>query len=350
MVEIRSKPLLYVMAWVALMFNVMFFVVVIGGYPLTGDAPRYEFRRTCMGSEITILIYSDDPALAKRAADAAFDRVQSLDKVLSDYDPESELMRLCDHAGGPPVKVSDDLLRVLKTAIDWAERSDGAFDPTIGPLVRQWRRARRERKLPNPENLATARKLVGWRKLHLDEATHAARLDLPGMRLDLGGIAKGDAAQEALKVLREHKITHALVAAAGDIAAGEPPPGSEGWRVELRPLGPADPSPPHVVHLVNQAASTSGDAERYVEIDGVRYSHIVDPRTGLCLTERSGVSVLAADGASADALATACAVLGAEPGLKLVESTPGASAIFAGWEGQNVEIRRSTRLPPKMKD
>ena len=350
MVQIESKPLLYVMAWVALMFNAMFLVLVVSGQPLTRAATRHEYRRTCMGSEFTILIYSDDPKLAKDAAETAFARVEALNKILSDYDPDSELMRLCDRAGGPPVAVSDDLFRVLAASLDWAGRSGGAFDPTVGPVVRQWRRARRERKLPTPENLKAASKLVGWRNLTLDPVAKTACLALAGMKLDLGGIAKGFAAQEAVDMLKARGLDRSLVAAAGDIVAGEAPPGQAGWRVELRPLGPGDPTPPHVILLTNRSASTSGDAERYVEIDGVRYSHIVDPKTGLGLTRRSGVSVLAADGATADALATACVVLGGEEGSKLVEMTPSAASIFMNRTDRGVEIRRSDRLPAGLKD
>jgi thiamine biosynthesis lipoprotein len=281
-----------------------------------------------MGSEFKILLYTTDEATARRAWTAAFARVAVLNDVYSDYDPESELMRFCDRAGGPAVKVSDDLYHALELSLEMARRSAGAFDPTISPVGRLWRRARRDGKLPDPAKIAEARKLVDWTQLVLDPETHTARLMKPGMKLDLGGIAKGIAADEAMKVLKEHGITSALVAAAGDIVVLGAPPDADGWRIGVASVEKPDAPPEQFLVLKDAAVSTSGDAERFVEIDGQRYSHIVDPKTGVGVRDRASVTVVAPRGGTADALATAVYVLGPAQGGRLVDEIDGASSLF----------------------
>lgn len=288
---------------------------------------RFEFRQPHMGTEFKILLYSTTEADARRASDAAFARIAELNARLSDYDPESELMRLCERAGGAPVPVSRDLYRVLETARGVAARTRGAFDPTMGPVVKLWRRARRQHRLPDAEDLARARRLVDWRRIELNPRDGTARLAEPGMRLDLGGIAKGYAADEALRAMRERGVTRALVAAAGDIAVGDPPPDAEGWTIAIATPGQGEDSPPALV-LENRHVSTSGDAEQFVEIDGVRYSHIVDPRTGLGVRGRSSATVVGDDGATVDAVATALSVLGPEEGVALANEL-GLAALIA---------------------
>ena len=192
--------------------------------------------------------------------------------------------------------------------------------------------------------MAEARAAVGYRHLQLDHATHTARLLVPGMRLDLGGIAMGYAVDEAIAVLRARGIDRALVDASGDIGVGDSPPGKMGWTIGVVPLS-ADGTPSREILLANAAVATSGDAFQHVEIDGKRYSHIVDPRTGLGLTDRIGVAVIARDCLTADSLGTAVSVLGPKAGLALVEDTPGAAAFIVrpGDDGQ-VETFASARF------
>jgi thiamine biosynthesis lipoprotein len=281
-----------------------------------------------MGTTFRIVLYARDADQAGRAADAALARVAALDAALSDYRADSELMALCARAGGPPVEIGPDLSRVLAAAGQWAVRSGGAFDPTVGPLVRLWRRARRIGEMPDAAALARARSLVGFAKLEVDGAARTARLAEAGMQLDLGGIAKGDAADEAQAVLRAHGITRALVAAGGDVVVTGAPPGRRGWTVAVSLPAPLlDPALPPL-ELTDAAVSTSGDAEQFVVIDGVRYSHIVDPRTGLGLAGRSAAAVVARHGAAADALATAVSVMEPDAALALVEAA-GAAAWIA---------------------
>ncbi len=278
---------------------------------------RFEYTEPQMGVPFRIVLYAEDRARAEAAARAAFDRIAELNAILSDYDSDSELNRLCETSGsGRAVPVSDELWTVLARAQELARQTDGAFDVTVGPYVHLWRRARREQTLPDPGRLARARAAVGWQHLELDARQRTARLRVSRMRLDLGGIAKGYALDEALKVLAAHGIRRALVSGGGDLAVGEPPPGRTGWRIEVPPPEPAQ-GPTRFLLLRCAALATSGDLFQHVQIAGVRYSHIVDPRTGLGLTNRVQVTVIARDGMTADSLSTAISVLGPERGGKL---------------------------------
>jgi len=288
----------------------------------------FEFESKHMGTIFRIVSYADNAENAKKAADAAFARVAELDGIMSDYKQTSELMQLCKKFAtevGEPVKVSDDLFYVLQKAEEMSKKSDGTFDITVGPVVQLWRLARRTQELPDPKEFAAARTKVGYQKVKLDVARKTVQLTTPGMQLDLGGIAKGYAADEALKLLKEKfGISQALVGAYGDIACGDPPPGKEAWSVEIAPI--AKSQKVRTLSLANAAVSTSGDLEQFVVINGVRYSHIVDPKTGLGLTGQRSVTVVAPKGITADSMTKAVSILPTEQALKLVEDTPGAAA------------------------
>ena len=192
---------------------------------------------------------------------------------------------------------------------------------TLGPLTRLWRESRRARALPSADALASARRAAGFAHLHLDPARQTATLLRPGMALDLGGIAKGYAADAALDLLTRLGFPAAMVSASGDLALGDPPPGKRGWSIELAPFGDATATRTTLV-LAHAAVSTSGDAEQFVEIGGVRFSHIVDPATGLGLTRSVAVTVVARRATVADALATACSVLDPVAAQRLTDASP----------------------------
>jgi thiamine biosynthesis lipoprotein len=214
--------------------------------------------------------------------------------------------------------LSDDLWQVLDYSHQLSQQTDGAFDVTIGPLSKLWRRARRQNELPAAERIAEARASVGHQFLRLDRERKTAQLLRANMRLDLGGVAKGLAADEGLAAIKACGITQALVRASGDIAVGDPPPGQPGWRIAIAPLDPDDP-PTRFVRLANAAISTSGDSRQHLVVNGKRYSHIIDPRTGFGISGRTSVSVIAPRGMQADGLDTAISVLGPERGLDLLE-------------------------------
>jgi len=289
--------------------------LLIASASYAGELRLFEAVEPHMGTLIGISLYTRDEARAKAAFRAAFERIAEIDRTLSDYQPESELNRLCRSAVRTPVAVSDDLFRVLAASQELAGESEGAFDVTLGPVIRLWRQARRDRHLPSEAALREAADHSGYRKLHLDAAAHTVMLDQAGMQLDAGAIGKGFAADEALSVLQKLGIGRALVAASGDLAFGDPPPGKAGWKIGI-PGGGA-------LELRNAAVSTSGPTEQSVEIGGRRYSHIVDPATGVGLTEPVTVTVAARRGMDADSLATAISVLGRERGMALMEKRGG---------------------------
>lgn len=290
---------------------------------------RFDFSGPGMATTFRIACYAADRAMAEKAAAACFERIAQLHAVCTDYDPTSELMRLCAPEAVRPRIVSEDLFGVLERARALAVATDGAFNPACGHLSQLWRRTRRTGELPPPERVRRGLEAAArWREIRLDSTTREVTLPI-GTLLDLGGIAKGCAADACLRVLREHGIERAVVQAGGDTAVGKPPPGSEGWEIKLRTFTrPGDSDELRVLKLTNCAVSTSGDLYQFMEIHGVRYSHIVSPVTGLGLTQRIACSVIAADAATSDALATAMCVLGPELGQALADKL-GVQAIFA---------------------
>ena len=286
---------------------------------------RYEFKSAHMGTEFTIVLYAVDSPAASVAATAAFQRIAALENIMSDYQADSELNLLCEKPPGIPVPLSPELFDIFKRSEYVSKISDGAFDITVGPYVRLWRFSRKRKILPTSAELATARAAVGWQKLRVEARTRTATLLVPGMRLDLGGIAKGYAADQALKELRVRGISRALVAASGDIAVGDPPPREQGWKIGISGLKSNGSASTLMLH--NCGISTSGDVEQSIEMGGVRYSHIVSSVTGLGLTQRIQVTIVAPNATSTDGLATAVSVLGKEAGLRLVEKEAGTSAL-----------------------
>jgi thiamine biosynthesis lipoprotein len=296
--------------------------------PEPQNLSRFEFTSPHMGTLFKITLYSADKTSAASAAECAFQRVAELDGMMSDYQADSELMTLCDQPYGQPVRVSQELFAVLQQAQKFAELSDGAFDVTVGPYVRLWRFARKKKTLPTSKEIEAAGKAVGFRKLRLDPRRRTVTLLVPNMRLDLGGIAKGYAADQALHLLKARGIDRALVAASGDLAASRPPPGKDGWTVGITDIDVRDNQAGRTIRLQNAGISTSGDTEQYVEIGGNRYSHIVDPHTGLGLTNRVQVSIVARSSTATDALATTLSVMGAQRGLELIKKLPGTAAFI----------------------
>lgn len=259
-----------------------------------------------VGMPVRIVLHADTDSLARAAARAAFARIAELDNTFSDYRSQSEVRRM-EARAGEWVPVSADLFEVLGRSLAVAQLSEGAFDPTVAPVVALWREARKTKTLPSHARLDSARALVGWRRVRLDSVKRAVRLE-PGMRLDFGGIAKGYIINEARASLRRAGVSSMLIEAGGDIVVGSPPPGESGWRIDAR--NASSKFKERLLSVTDAAVSTSGPTVQFTEIDGKRYSHVVDPRTGLALTSSAVIHVLAKDPALADAVATALSVLG----------------------------------------
>ena len=287
---------------------------------------RHEFTEVHMGMPVRIVLHASDTETARAAARAAYARIARLEGYLSDYRPDSELRRL-QQRPGEWISLTTELFTVLATALQVARASDGSFDPTVGPLSVLWREARSRGTLPSTAAIDSARARTGWRKIALDRSRRAVRL-APGMQLDLGGIAKGFILQEALAVLRSHGTASALLEAGGDIAVGDAPPGRAGWRIETPHADAAVAA--HAAVLTNAAVATSGNSAQFVIIDGVRYSHVVDPVTGIGLTHDVHATVIAQDAALADALATALTVTGPDSAAGLLARFPDVIASVRG--------------------
>ncbi len=304
---------------------------------------RFEFTGVEMAVPVRIVLYAADQSAAKAASDAVLARFRQLNAVMSDYDPTSEVRQLSATSGsGRAVRVGDDLWRVLNRAKEISAQSGGAFDVTVGPLVRLWRRARRQEVLPSPERVAEAKAAVGYQAMQLDQAAQSVQLLHPDMWIDLGAIAKGDAVDQGLKILAKHGIRSALIDAGGDIGLGDAPPGRPGWVIGVAPLE-LDARPSMFLSLANIAIATSGDSWQFVEIEGRRYSHLVDPRTGVGLTDHSSVTVIAPDAITADGLASAVSVLGPTEGIKLIDSMKGTATFIVRAPGGRPETFRSAR-------
>lgn len=312
-------------------------ILLCGGCIIAEPAPpaRYEFTEPHMGTQVRVVFYARTPDQADQGRRAAFAVMKEVDDLMSDYKPDSDLSRLSAAAGRGPQKISRALYDVLESSLRTAALSDGTFDITVGPLVRLWRRSRKELRLPSPEDVAKARALVDHRKLRLDPAAGTAELLVPGMILDLGGIAKGYACDRAIAALKALGIESALVDAGGGMSLSAPPPGKPGWRIGM--LGDSS----RILQLSDCGVSTSGDIEQFVEIDGVRYSHIIDPATGLGLTNRAMATVVARDGLTSDALDTPVCILGAERGLAMIAAN-GADAWTQWIDGKK---RRRAETP-----
>ena len=278
----------------------------------------HTFRQIHMAMPVEITVWATSAQQAETAAKAAFAKIALVDRLMNDYVPESEISRLGDAAGQGPVKVSSEMLEVLQHARRAWELTGGAFDPTAAPVVVLWREATKTGKLPDPARLAAARELVGMDKVKIDASAGTAELTKPGMRLDFGGIAKGYACDLATAELRNHGLDVTYVQAGGDMVIGAAPPGSEGWEIDVPGQEP--------MFLKNTAASISGDTARFAMIDGVRYSHVVDPRTGMGVTSRQMAVVLGPSGLETDPLSTAGCVM--EPGAfkELIEKLDGFEA------------------------
>ena len=295
---------------------------------------RFEYSQGHMGVQVTLTVWARGEDGAREACIAAYKRIAQIDNVATDYRPDSELMRLCSKAGGEAVPVSDDLYIMLKRAKEVSELSRGAFDVTVGPYVALWREARRTGRFPPNSQLEAARALVGHDKIVLEPVNRTVQLKVPGMKLDLGGIAKGYAGDEALKVLKDQGVTSACYQAGGDIVLSDAPPNQPaGWQIDVVSEQPRRPS--QKMLLKNCAISTSGDTYQYVEIDGRRYSHIVDPRTGIGLTSTHLVTIIAPGtpdvhpGLTSDPLSKVASVLGPESKALIAAKYPNVKVRFA---------------------
>jgi thiamine biosynthesis lipoprotein len=289
---------------------------------------RFEYSLPRMGTMFRIEMYAADSVQASKAAEAAFARAEELEQIMSDYRADSELMRLAREGAAAPFPASSDLYDVLAKSLWVSELSHGLFDVSVGPLVDLWHAARKTGRLPDPGEIAKAKALVDYRNIELDPARHTVFLKRAGMLLDLGAIGKGYAADQMLAVLRSQGIDHAMVVAGGEVVVGEPPPGSSAWKVSIDTADADAGSPPCTLLLRTAAVSTSGDEHQFLEVNGHRYSHVINPATGWALEGESSTTVIARDSTTADSLGTAFSLMSVADGIRVAESLPGVSAFW----------------------
>ena len=279
------------------------------------ELQRFTFDRKLMGTACTITVYADNAKEARASAFAAFEEMSRLESVMSDYIqsyPDSELLQLAKFASEKPEdarEVSDDLWPVLVRSVKVHSATDGAFDITAKPFTNMWRTSRERKELPPKAAIDRMRPFVGMAHLELDTDNQRARLCKPGTWLDLGGIAKGYIVDRALDVLKQRGLTIAQVQAGGDMALGDAPPGLKGWPINVADFPKDDGETGLSFWHANGGVSVSGDAFRFVEIEGVRYSHVIDPRTGLGVTGSRYCCVMGPSAFATDAAATVGCIL-----------------------------------------
>jgi thiamine biosynthesis lipoprotein len=266
-----------------------------GGGPQSGpELLRLEKSAAAMGSTYSVELYGYDRVSMEAAADAALDEARDLDDLLSNYKPESQWSEVNQHAAERPVQVSPELFGLLSACVEYSRQSEGAFDITVGPLMKVWGFYKGTGHLPHRAQVAAALTKVGYRHIRLDRAAQTVRFDRPGVELDPGGIGKGYAVDRMVDVLRQKGVTIALVA--GSVSSiygmGAPPTEPRGWRVDIK-----DPRRPDrtaaEVFLKDMSLSTSGSYEKFFRAEGRIYAHIMDPRTGYPAQGTSSVSVVA---------------------------------------------------------
>jgi thiamine biosynthesis lipoprotein len=271
---------------------VVLFLAASSGVAFAGEMLRLEASVDAMGSTYSVALYGDDRVHLEAAADDAFEEVRRLDRLLSNYKPESEWSQVNRYAADHPVEVSPELFDLLSACLEYSRQSEGAFDITVGPLMKVWGFYKDSGHLPKAAELKTAVGEIGYRNVVLDRARHTVKFAKPGMELDPGGIGKGYAVDRMVDVLKKNGIAIALVAASGSsLYALGAPPGEKGWKVDIR--DPKDERKIAVeVVLRDESMSTSGSYEKFFEADGKIYSHLMDPRTGYPAQGMLSVSVI----------------------------------------------------------
>lgn len=298
------------------------------------ELQRYEFSAPKMGTTFRLVCYAKEKSVAEKASRAAFERIDELNLIFSDYQENSEVSRLSRTAGtNRKVPLSPELWEVLRFSKKLSRKSKGAFDVTVGPLSKLWRRAFRQMAFPKMNSIQEALARVGHQRIKLYRKRHRARLLTSGMQLDLGGIAKGYTVDAVYRVLQAHGIERALVDGGGDIYAGDPPPGQSGWEIRLFSSDSENAQvPEQKIVLANRAIASSGSTYKYLEWEGVRYSHIIDPRTGLGITETDIINVSAENCMKADAFASALSVLNDLERIRLLARFPDIALLTTAWK------------------
>ena len=292
------KPLVYTIA--------LFLSLTLS---VQGQNKKYIFTENKMGSPFNLIFVANDSSKARLIANDCFKLIDSLAQIFSDYDTTSEVNKINANAGLRPSKMSPAMLDLVLKSKEAYLKSEGSYDITIGPLSLLWRKAIKTKTFPVDSAIQNRKSLVGFKLLKIEKEKGTIYLPKKGMRLDFGGIAKGYIAQWIINHLRDIGIQEALADAGGDISMSGAPLDSKGWLVGVNLPETTDDLLDQKLALSNISVATSGDAYQYIEKNGVKYSHIINPKTGYGVIWLRNVTVIAPTGATADWLATACSIL-----------------------------------------
>jgi thiamine biosynthesis lipoprotein len=322
--------------WPFTIYNLLFVILLFGHSSLVNAAGgqaaessvRFEASHESMGTVFTVAVYGRDRAFLSEVVEQAFEEIDRLDEQMSNYKPDSELSVINREAASRPVVVEPGLFHLLEICLQRSEETGGAFDITVGPLMKAWGFFRGRGRLPTPAEISQILKAVGYQHLKLDAQRRTIRFDEKGVEIDLGGIAKGYAVDRAVEILRSNGINSALVSSGmSSIYALGSPPGEHGWKITLR-----DPYDAHkagdVIHLQNYSISISGNYEKFFKISGKNYCHIMDPHTGWPVAGVLSAAVLAPTGTDTDGRSAGFFVMGVERGRKCLAAHPNIAVIF----------------------
>lgn len=311
-------------------------LIVVAIYFSSGPGKQVELdsgHRMVMGTFARVVVIAKDMDAAERCIENAFTHINKVDHLMSDYKSDSEISIVNRDGFKKSVQLSQSTYEVLQKSIEFGKLTDGAFDITVGPLVELFRKAKRKQVLPDQDEITAAKSKVGFEKLKLDDQNRTVQFTVEGMKLDLGGIAKGYAVDKAVETMQAHGAIGGMVDLGGDIRCfGAPFKGRDYWVIGLQNPDIVNDSAGSEVLLklkiTNGAIATSGDYQQFIMIDGKRRSHIIDRKTGTSTEGLSSVTIIADNATNADALATAVSVMGYEKGLELIQNMPGTEAIL----------------------
>lgn len=295
-------------------------VFVLVSITSNAQKTRFSFSEQKMGSPLHIIFYAQDSVNANKQARACFELIDSLNHIFSNYDSSSELTSINNNAGIAKNIASPLMWELIMQSKEAYIKSKGAYNIAMGPLTQLWRTVRRLKQFPSQVQIKNKLLLCDFNKIQLNNQDHSIYLPAKGMQLDFGGIGKGYIAQKVVDYLKKEGVTASLVDAGGDIVFGDAPPNKKGWIVGVNQPEKTDDLLPEKLQLHNMSVATSGDVYQFIEHDGKKYSHIINPLTGYGVTSLRNVTVIANNGADADWLATACSILPINEAKKLALS------------------------------
>ena len=319
--------------------KISLFLLLILPFSSFAQFSKFTFQRPKMGSPFSITVFADDALMLLPIIEKAYTRVDSLNKIFSDYLESSEINTVCQRTQiWQPI--SKDLYHLLQISADAHKITNGSFDITVGQIVKVWRKARKTKQIPDDAELQAALRKTGFKNIEIDENSPQIRFNTEGILLDFGGIAKGFAAQEVVDILTKNGFPYCLVDAGGDLVAGQKPQ-SEGWKIGISLPNSEKKLMPQLLSIENQAVATSGDMYQFFEHNGKRYSHIVNPKTGLGVTHQRNVTIIAPDGATADWLATACSILPLRKAKRLIKKYPHTALLILEYKKGKIKSFQS---------